>query len=204
MGGVSLPPWKLFGLRDPALSMGSMVELMVTSKRAFIKEHLPRLLLPVSQSLWWAQLMHTLTGNPSLWFCLLWGHCSFPLGLGVHKIFICALQDWSLCFPQSCGSPISNPPGPQGQVPWEFPVPLLDPQAGKSDVGFRIFTTVRELLWYYCSPVCRSPTSRYGIWFYYDCTPPIIFLCDFFFVFIYGVSFLWWVPASSYWWSFNS
>ena len=27
-------------------------------------------------------------------------------------------------------------------------------------MGFRTFTTVGELLWYYCSPVCRSPTQR--------------------------------------------
>ena len=33
-----------------------------------------------------------------------------------------------------------------------------DPQAGKPDVGFSTFTTVKERLWYYCSPVCRSPT----------------------------------------------
>ena len=43
---------------------------------------------------------------------------------------------------------------------WGFPVPLLDPQAGKPAVGFRTFTTVGELLWYYCSPVCGSPTLQ--------------------------------------------
>ena len=47
---------------------------------------------------------------------------------------------------------------PQGQIPWGFPVPLSDPQAGKSDRGFRTFTIVRELLCYYYSPVCGSPT----------------------------------------------
>ena len=102
-----------------------MVELMVTSKRAFIKEHLPRLLLPVSQSLWWAQLTHTLTGNPSLWFCLLWGHCSFSLGLGVHKIFICALQDWSLCFPQSRGSLIIKSTWPSRSDSPGIPSPFV-------------------------------------------------------------------------------
>ena len=39
-----------------------------------------------------------------------------------------------------------------------FPVPLSDPQVGKPDMGFRTFTIVHELLWYYCSPVCGSPT----------------------------------------------
>ena len=38
-----------------------------------------------------------------------------------------------------------------------FPVPLSGPQAGKPGVGFRTFTTVGELLWYYCSSVCGSP-----------------------------------------------
>ena len=40
-----------------------------------------------------------------------------------------------------------------------FPVPLLDPQEGKPDVGFRTFTTVGELSGYY-SPVCGSPTLQ--------------------------------------------
>ena len=39
------------------------------------------------------------------------------------------------------------------------PVPLLDPEAWKSDMGFRTFTIVWELLWYYCSPVYGSPTQ---------------------------------------------
>ena len=36
----------------------------------------------------------------------------------------------------------SNPAGLQGQVSWGFPVPFLDPQPGKPDVGLRIFTAV--------------------------------------------------------------
>ena len=51
----------------------------------------------------------------------------------------------------------SNPAGPQGQIPWGFPVPLSNPQARNLDVGFRTFIIVWELLWYYCSPVCGSP-----------------------------------------------
>ena len=45
------------------------------------------------------------------------------------------------------------------QIPWGFPVPLSDPQTVKPDVGFRTFTTVGKLLWYYCSPVCGSLTQ---------------------------------------------
>jgi len=35
------------------------------------------------------------------------GSCSFPLGLGVCRS-VCALQDCSFCFPQSCGSPVNK------------------------------------------------------------------------------------------------
>ena len=60
----------------------------------------------------------------------------------------------------------SNPTGLQGRIPWGFSVPLSDPQAGKPDVEFRTFTTMGELVWYYCySPVCGSP-----IWWVQDLT----------------------------------
>ena len=103
--------------------------------------------------------------------------------------FVCALQDWSLCFPQSSGRPSSNPTHPQGQIPWGFSVPLLDPQAGKPDVGFRMFRTVGELLWYYCSSVCGSPIQWVWdlilLWLY----PLLLSHCSFFFVFGCGISF---------------
>ena len=41
-----------------------------------------------------------------------------------------------------------------------FPMPLLDPQAGKPDVGLRPLIMVGELLGYYCSPVFEWPTWR--------------------------------------------
>ena len=92
MGRVVLPPCAgCLAWGDPALgSMGSMVGIVVTSKRTYINGPLPGLLLLV-------------------------------------------------------------PPSPRG---W------LDPQAGKPGMGFRTFTTVGELLWYYCSPVCGSPTQQ--------------------------------------------
>ena len=34
----------------------------------------------------------------------------------------------------------------------------MDSQVGKSKVGPRTFTTAQEFLWYFCSPVCGSPT----------------------------------------------
>ena len=50
-----------------------------------------------------------------------------------------------------------DPTDLQCQVPWGFSVPLLDPQVGKSVVVPRTFATVKDLLWYNCSPVCGSP-----------------------------------------------
>ena len=76
------------------------------------------------------------------------------------KLCVCVLQDWSLCFPQSSGRPIINLTDAQSQILWGYPVPLSDPQVGKPDMQFRTFTIVRELLWYYCSPVWGSTTSR--------------------------------------------
>ena len=80
--------------------------------------------------------------------------------------FVCALHGWSLCYPQSYGSPITKSHWPSKwewpkspKWPWGFSVPLPDSQAGKPDMRLRTFTTVRELLWYYYSPVCGSLTQ---------------------------------------------
>ena len=72
---------------------------------------------------------------------------------GAHKVL--TVPSRSL-FPQSCRSsaikshwpPKSNSPG--------FSVPLPDPQVGKSVVGPRTFSTVREHLWYNCSQIYGS------------------------------------------------
>ena len=56
----------------------------------------------------------------------------------------------------------SNPTGLQGQSPCGFPVPLLDPQAGKPDVGSKPSQQCERLLWYYCSPVSGFPTQQVG------------------------------------------
>ena len=55
----------------------------------------------------------------------------------------------------------SNPAGLQVQIPWGFPAPLSDPQAGKPDVEFRTFTTVQELLWYHRLRVTRPVGMRF-------------------------------------------
>ena len=73
--------------------------------------------------------------------------------------FVCTLQEWSVCFPQSCQSPASNPTSLQSLILWEFLLWLPDLQVGKPDVGLRTFTPVGGPLWYNCSPVCESPTQ---------------------------------------------
>ena len=102
--------------------------------------------------------------------------------------FVCALQDWSLCFPQSSGSPIIKSHWPLRPDSPGIPSPFVGLQAGKPDMGLRTFTTVGELLRYYCSPVCGSPT-----WLVWDLILSIMPLlssrCSFFFVFGHGVSF---------------
>ena len=80
---------------------------------------------------------------------------------------------------------------------WGFLVPLLDPQAGKPDVGFITFATVGERLWCYCSSVCGSfPCQRMWEYFFIVIMPLLPSYCGFF-VFGCGTSFFWWVPASS-------
>ena len=115
--------------------------------------------------------LHQATCNPRLlwrlldthrqvWVSLLWDHCAFLLGPGVHKVLFVPSKS---LFPQSCVSSVINPTGLQSQILWEFSVPLPDPQVGKSVLGTRAFLTVREFLWYNCSAVCGSSTQQlYG------------------------------------------
>ena len=64
-----------------------MVGLLANTKRAHAEVPFPGLLLPVSPSLWRAPADLNLCRGPSntsrqIWLGLLWGQCSFPLGLG--------------------------------------------------------------------------------------------------------------------------
>ena len=47
--------------------------------------------------------LQTLTRQ--VWLSLSWGHCSFPLGPGMHKIFLCVCPP-GVCFLESCGSSV--------------------------------------------------------------------------------------------------
>ena len=97
--------------------------------------------------------------------------------------FVCALQDWRLCFSQSSGSPIIKVCWPQDQIPWRLPVPLSDPQAGKPDVEFRTFTAVQDFFGIIVLQSVGHPPGGYGVWFYYDCT---LLPCHYSFLFVFG------------------
>ena len=89
------------------------------------------------------------------------GHCSFPLGSGAHILF---LPSNSLCFPQACGSSVIKSCCPTKSVSLGIPSPFARSPGQEDWWGPRAFARVWELLWYYCSPVCGSPTCWEWDW----------------------------------------
>ena len=68
-----------------------------------------------------------------IWLRLFWGHFSFLLGPGEHKVLFVPSKSQLL---QSCGSPIIKSFGLQ--IPWVFSVALPGPQVGKYVVGLEL------------------------------------------------------------------
>ena len=88
--------------------------------------------------------------------------------------FVCALQEWSFCFPQSCRSPAIKSRRPSKSDSLGIPPAVAGHQVGKPDVGLRTFTPVGGLLWYKYSPVCESPTQQLWDLIFCDCAPPTV------------------------------
>ena len=63
-----------------------------------------------------------------------------------------------VCFSQSCGSPVSKPCWPSKSDSLGMLSPFTRSPGWKAWQGPRTCVMVGELLWYYCSPVCGSPT----------------------------------------------
>ena len=70
-----------------------------------------------------------LDSHRQVWVSLLWGHCSFLLGPGVHKVFFVSSKS---LFPQFCGSFVINSQWPPKANSWGFSVPFPHPQFRKS------------------------------------------------------------------------
>ena len=130
---------------------------MVTSTGAYAKGCLPGLLLPVCPCDE-PVLARASTEDPLTLACRFGSvSCGVTVSVLCARFCLCPLRLESVA-PSSVEVLQSNPTGLQGQIPWGFSVPLSNPQAGKPDVEFRTFTTMGELVWYYCySPVCGSP-----------------------------------------------
>ena len=107
---------------------GSMVGLMVTSKRPYtdrtFQDHCFHCSSPCGEPL----LTHVSTGNPpTLIGCFGSISCEVTapfLWVLVHARF-CALQDWSPCFPQSCGRPIIKSHRPSRSNSLGIPSPFV-------------------------------------------------------------------------------
>ena len=101
--------------------------------------HLPGLLLLVSLTPWQATVnprrcQRLLNTHRQFWLSVLWGHCSFLLGPGVHKVLFVPSKN---LFPQSCGSSVIRSCRPSKSDSLGI-VPLPDPQVGKSVVGLEL------------------------------------------------------------------
>ena len=133
MGGSGFPPcwfvwpeatqqWslpRLFGGANGGLREGSCQGV------------LPELLLPVSLSPQWDTDTPCLCRRPpntsrQVWFCLLWGHCSFPWSrYSHHPVFV--LQEQSLCFPLSGQGPAIKSHQPSKSDSLGIPPPIARP-----------------------------------------------------------------------------
>ena len=84
-----------------------------------------------------------------VWVSFLWGHCSFLLGLGKHKIL--PVSSKSL-FLQSCISSVIKSHWPAKSNSPRFSVPLPDPQVGNSVESWNFHNSVRiSLVSLFCS-----------------------------------------------------
>ena len=190
MCGAVLPPSQFcLSWGDPALgSMGSMVGLTATSKRAHTKGtsqdccfQCPPPPAPCSHS--GPMLTHASTGDPPILACrsgksLVGVTIPFPWVLMCTGFCLCPPIVESLFPPvlwKSCSSiSLAFKVRLSGDSESLYQIPRLGSQIWGSKPSQLLW--LRELLWYYYFPVCGLPPSGYGILFYYDCAPPTISL----------------------------
>ena len=170
---------------------------MADSGRAHTKEHFPELLLPVSLSLRLATATPRLCRRPSntsrlVWFSLLWGHFSLPLGPDVHT---------TLCVPSKSGVSVSPRPfedlqsisaSLQSLILWEFrpPPPFCQtPRLGSLLWGSGPSLQSVDFCGIIFLQFVSHPPSGYGIWFHCDCAPPTISLRLLLCLWMWGIFF---------------
>ena len=90
--------------------------------------------------------------------------------------FVCALQDWSLCFPQSCGSLVIKPHWPSRSDSLGIPSPLVGSPGWEAWGGFWTSQQWENFFGIIVLQFVGHPFGGYGIWFYRDCAPPTISL----------------------------
>ena len=203
MGPVHYLPASCLAWGYPAIgSTGSMVRLAfkrLTSKRAYTKAGLPGLLLSVShpyRETLWAHISNR--SNTSKYSSI--GSLLLSSLFWWMQYFVCALQDWSLCFPQFCNQILL---AFKVRFPWNS-----QSLCGISKVGSLTWGSEPSQWWeiFFCIIVLQfvgHTPSGYEIWFYHHCVPPTILLQLILCRWTWDM-FIWWVPASSCQWLFNS
>ena len=205
VGLCSLPDSRL-ARDDPVLgSTGCMVGL--TSKRAYTMGDLLNLLLPVPHPCGEPLPTQASTEEPptltrKFWFSLLWGHCSFPLGLGACKISFVPSKT-GVSFPQSCGSPIIKFHWPSRSDSLGISSPFCQiPRLGCLMLGSEPSQQWENFFGIIVLRFVGHSPGGYGIWFYHDCAPPTIFLqllCHWALDIFFGIFY----PAFSCQWLFR-
>ena len=184
--------------------MGSVVGLRVNSKSVYTKGALTGLILPVPLSPCHpvppqAALQHE---QVILVQCPVGSLLLSPRSWYVQN-FVCALQDWSLPLPQAPESPVIKSCWPARSDCMGIPSPFI------RSPGWETWGEVQNL----CNSGRTSLVLLFSsLWVTHPAVIGfrfivIVLLCHLttdLFVFGRGVSFFWWVPASSFPWWFNS
>ena len=90
--------------------------------------------------------------------------------------FVCALQDWSLCYPQSRGRPIIKSHWPSRSDSLGIPRPFVWFPGLEAWYGAQNFHNSGKTSLVLSFSSCGHQLHGNWIWFYCDCTPPIISL----------------------------
>ena len=106
----------------------------------------------------------------------------------VSQGFVCVLQDWSLCFLQSCESLVIISLWLSRSVSLGSPSHCGTPKLGCLMWGSEPLPSRRSSL-VLLFPICGSPTWWVWIWLYHDCAPHAVSLTSLLCLWIWGIIF---------------